>query len=93
MTISQSTTNMPSGLSSGQRVALALIRWYQQTISPNLGARCRFAPSCSHYTADAIELHGLPRGIALSVRRLVRCRPGGGSGFDAVPPRSNGKAS
>lgn len=93
MTISQPTTNVPSGQSSGQRAALALIRWYQQTISPNLGARCRFAPSCSHYTADAIELHGLPHGIALSLRRLVRCRPGGGSGFDSVPPRSNGKAS
>lgn len=93
MTISQPTTNAPNDLSNGQRAALALIRWYQSTVSPNLGVRCRFAPSCSHYAADAIELHGLPRGIALAARRLARCRPGGGSGFDAVPPRSNGEIS
>lgn len=75
-------------LTRGQRLALALIRVYQQAISPNLGARCRFAPSCSHYAAEAIEVHGLLRGIWLGTRRLTRCRPGGGSGFDAVPPRA-----
>lgn len=93
MSISQPVARMSDSLSTGQRAALALIHWYQQALSPNLGARCRFAPSCSHYAADAIELHGLPRGITFAVRRLVRCRPGGGSGFDAVPPRSNGEPS
>lgn len=91
--MSQPATHVKSDLSAGQRAALALIRWYQQTISPNLGTRCRFAPSCSHYAADAIELHGLSRGIVLAARRLVRCRPGGGTGFDAVPPRTNGETS
>lgn len=93
MTASQHVTGAPRRLNSGQRAALALIRWYQQMISPNLGTRCRFAPSCSHYAVDAIELHGLLRGIALAAGRLIRCRPGGGSGFDPVPPRSNEKQS
>lgn len=93
MTASQPVTLSQSGMGVGQRAALSMIRWYQRAISPNLGTKCRFAPSCSHYAADAIELHGLPRGIALAVRRLARCRPGGGSGFDAVPPRSNGETS
>ncbi len=93
MTASQRVDDARRGLSSGQHAALALIRWYQQIISPNLGTRCRFAPSCSHYAADAIELHGLPRGIALAARRLLRCRPGGGSGFDPVRLRSNEKQS
>lgn len=93
MTTSGLATGTHSPLSVGQRTVLALIHWYQMAISPNLGTRCRFAPSCSHYAAEAIELHGLPRGIVLTARRLLRCRPGGGSGFDAVPPRSNGKTS
>ena len=97
MTVSQTATSVlnsvSSDLGSGQRAVLTLIHWYQRTISPNLGTKCRFAPSCSHYAADAIELHGLPRGIALAVRRLASCRPGGGSGFDAVPPRSSGETS
>ena len=80
-------------LSASQRLALRLIRGYQRIISPNLGVRCRFAPSCSHYAAAAIEVHGLFRGTLLGARRLARCRPGGGSGFDAVPPRPPGRAS
>jgi len=82
-------------LGRGQRAALASIAWYQRVISPGLGTRCRYAPSCSHYAADAIELHGLARGIWLATRRLARCRPGGGSGIDPVPARQprNGQES
>lgn len=47
---------------------------------------CRFHPSCSHYTLEAVETHGALRGSWLGVRRIVRCRPGGGFGFDPVPP-------
>ncbi len=88
------TSHTDSGnLNTGQRLALWLIRGYQRLISPSLGARCRFAPSCSHYAAEAIEVHGVIRGVLLGARRLARCRPGGGSGFDAVLPRISGRAS
>jgi len=85
MTLSQPTVPQ---ITAGQRAALRMIRWYQDAISPNLGTRCRYAPSCSHYAAEAIETHGLVQGIWLAARRLARCRPGGGSGFDEVPPRA-----
>jgi len=66
---------------------LGLIRLYQFAISPLLGVACRYEPTCSRYSYEAIETHGVRRGLALTVRRLARCRPGGGSGFDPVPPR------
>ena len=67
-------------------LALSLIRLYQVTISPALGPACRFEPTCSRYAYEAIERHGLGRGLWLAARRLVRCRPGGSSGYDPVPP-------
>jgi putative membrane protein insertion efficiency factor len=67
------------------RAALVIIRIYQRTISPNLGDVCRFSPSCSHYTYEAIEVHGLLKGSWLGLRRLVRCVPWGERGFDPVP--------
>ncbi len=96
MTESQPTVQVSTPPSSAaQRIALGMIRWYQETISPALGTRCRFAPSCSNYAAEAIEIHGVGRGVWLAARRLARCRPGGGSGFDDVPPRAvaSGKRS
>ncbi len=67
------------------RPALALIRLYQGLVSPRLGSVCRFQPSCSHYTYEAIERHGLLRGGWFGLRRFLRCRPFGGSGYDPVP--------
>lgn len=64
---------------------LATISLYQQEISPRRGPCCRFSPTCSHYAAEAIERHGLRRGLALSARRLLRCRPGAAGGVDPVP--------
>jgi putative membrane protein insertion efficiency factor len=64
----------------------AVLRAYQLVVSPLLGPACRFAPSCSEYAREAIELHGPGRGSWLAVRRLCRCHPLGGSGFDPVPP-------
>lgn len=64
---------------------LWLIRAYQLTISRALPAVCRFEPSCSRYAYDAVERHGALRGTWLAARRLVRCRPGGGRGYDPVP--------
>lgn len=63
----------------------ALIRLYQIVLSPYLGRECRFQPTCSHYADEAIARHGPVRGSMLALRRLLRCRPGGGNGFDPVP--------
>ena len=65
-----------------------LIRLYQLLISPVLGPRCRFLPTCSDYAAEAIAVHGALFGCWLGVRRLVRCHPWGGSGYDPVPKRA-----
>ncbi|MBA2742778.1 MAG: membrane protein insertion efficiency factor YidD [Chthoniobacterales bacterium] len=68
-----------------------LIRGYQWTISPVLswlggpGAGCRFEPSCSRYFLEAVEAHGVLRGSWLGLKRLGRCQPWGGQGFDPVP--------
>jgi putative membrane protein insertion efficiency factor len=64
---------------------LALIRAYRWLISPLLGPACRFEPSCSRYAELAVERHGACRGAWLGLRRLARCHPLGGSGFDPVP--------
>jgi putative membrane protein insertion efficiency factor len=69
------------------RVALAALRAYKLMLSPLFTGACRFHPSCSTYAADALRAHGLLAGTWLAVRRLARCRPFGGSGYDPVPPR------
>ena len=61
------------------------IRFYQLFVSPIFPASCRFAPSCSHYAMEAIGRHGPLRGLGLAVRRIARCHPWGGQGFDPVP--------
>src|ERR1700722_14999469 len=64
---------------------VALIRIYQWGISPLLGPRCRFTPSCSHYAVEALQKHGLFKGLWLAIRRIARCHPWGGHGVDPVP--------
>lgn len=64
---------------------IALIRIYQWVISPMIGPRCRFTPSCSQYSLEALKKHGLFKGLWLSVRRISRCHPWGGHGIDPVP--------
>lgn len=64
---------------------LGLIRLYQLTLSPWLGNPCRYEPTCSRYAAEAIERHGAVRGVWLAAKRLGRCHPWGGSGYDPVP--------
>ena len=66
-------------------VLLLLIRGYQVSISRVLPASCRYEPTCSVYAREAIERHGAVRGGWLAARRLGRCTPWGGSGFDPVP--------
>jgi putative membrane protein insertion efficiency factor len=63
-------------------------RAYKLTLSPWIGRSCRFLPTCSDYAAEALILHGPVRGGLLAVRRLCRCQPFGGGGFDPVPPRA-----
>ena len=59
---------------------------YHRYLSPFLGRHCRFYPSCSEYSKGCLEQHGLARGLLLSARRLVKCHPLHGGGFDPVPP-------
>jgi len=66
------------------RASIGAIRGYQ-FFSRAMPPRCRFYPSCSEYTAQALEMHGFWRGIGLGARRLGRCHPWGGSGVDPVP--------
>ncbi|MDQ6671387.1 MAG: membrane protein insertion efficiency factor YidD [Chloroflexota bacterium] len=76
----------------GARVALVprllllgVIRVYQNTVGPALPRACRFEPTCSRYAYTAIERHGALSGSWLALRRLARCQPFGGSGYDPVP--------
>ena len=66
-------------------VLLALLRAYQYTLRPLLGANCRFAPSCSDYAREAIEKHGAIKGVYLPERRVLRCHPYHPGGYDPVP--------
>jgi putative membrane protein insertion efficiency factor len=68
----------------------ALIRAYQLLVSPLLGPRCRFYPSCSQYALEAIAAHGTVRGGALALRRLLRCHPWHPGGYDPVPATAGG---
>jgi uncharacterized protein len=68
-----------------RRLVGAGIRTYQLVLSPILGPACRFEPSCSRYAAEAVDRHGVARGSWLAMRRLLRCHPLGGHGFDPVP--------
>jgi putative membrane protein insertion efficiency factor len=69
-----------------RRIATFLIRLYQWTVSPLLGPRCRFYPSCSSYALEAIDRFGVLRGLWLSLARIARCHPFHPGGFDPVPP-------
>lgn len=68
------------------RVLISLVRCYQVAISPWLPPSCRYTPTCSTYAIDALRLHGAGRGSWLAGRRIGRCHPWGGHGFDPVPP-------
>jgi putative membrane protein insertion efficiency factor len=69
------------------RLLIRLVRFYQLAISPWTPPACRFTPTCSAYAIDALREHGALRGLWLSIRRIGRCHPWGGYGYDPVPAR------
>ena len=69
-----------------QRLLILILRAYQLSLSPMLGARCRYSPSCSQYAIEALREHGVMKGLWLAVRRLGRCHPFHAGGYDPVPP-------
>lgn len=74
-----------------RRLAIRAISLYQHTLSPVWPGTCRYSPSCSHYAQGAIERHGVLKGGWLSLHRLARCQPWGGSGYDPVPGSEPGR--
>lgn len=66
-----------------------MIRFYQRAISPMLGSNCRFYPTCSSYTYEAIEKHGALKGILLGSKRILKCHPFHPGGYDPVPEKLN----
>lgn len=67
------------------KLMIGAIRFYQRGISPLGPPRCRYHPTCSRYALESVESHGPARGSWLAFRRILRCHPWGGSGFDPVP--------
>jgi putative membrane protein insertion efficiency factor len=68
-----------------RRCCVSMIHVYRLVLSPWIGQACRFEPSCSRYTEEAIERHGILRGVGLGLRRIARCHPGCHGGYDPVP--------
>ena len=64
---------------------IGLIKLYQYGVSPMLGPKCRFTPTCSQYALEALKKYGLFKGSWLAVKRISKCHPGGDSGYDPVP--------
>ena len=74
-----------AGTGLARRFVLILIRIYRSGISPLLAPACRYTPSCSAYAEEAVRKYGAARGSWLALRRLLRCHPWGGTGYDPVP--------
>ena len=81
---SQNTTATPDGWCA--RMLISMVRAYQATFASFMGGHCRFQPTCSVYSIDALKTHGARRGVWLTIKRLCRCHPLGGFGYDPVPP-------
>jgi putative membrane protein insertion efficiency factor len=91
--IDEPDTQTTAGVTRVSVRLLAMVRWYQRA-ADGRPSPCRFSPSCSCYAVEALEIHGSRRGLWLTVRRLLRCRPFGPSGYDPVPlPHETSRSS
>ncbi len=68
-----------------KQLVIAIIRFYQRYLSAALGSNCRFQPTCSHYTLEAVERYGALKGLWMGARRISRCHPFNPGGYDPVP--------
>lgn len=73
-----------------RRPVIALLKMYKLLISPFLGQNCRFHPSCASYTIEAVDRHGVIRGLVLGLRRVMKCQPWHAGGYDPVPEPAHG---
>lgn len=73
-----------------KRLVLTLLKGYSYLVSPLLGNNCRYYPSCSAYTREAVEIHGVLRGLWMGTRRILRCHPFHEGGYDPVPGSESG---
>lgn len=78
-------------MSIAARLLIVLVIGYRWIVSPVLGPNCRYCPSCSEYAIEALRRHGAARGTWLTLRRVARCHPWGGCGYDPVPPALGGR--
>ena len=72
-----------------KKIIILIIKTYQITLSPLIGNNCRFHPTCSEYTIQAVNEHGVYRGLILGVKRISKCHPFGGKGYDPVPDKKD----
>ena len=82
---------MDKKISPAQKIFIFPVKIYKKCISPLLPNVCRYKPTCSEYMIEAIEIHGVIKGIYLGSKRILRCHPWGGSGYDPVPPKKHKK--
>lgn len=80
---------MAASYSFGTKIVITLIRFYQIVISPLIGPRCRFTPTCSCYGIEALKTHGALKGGWLTLKRILKCHPLNVGGYDPVPPKIN----
>lgn len=70
-----------------KKILILFVKFYQKILSPLCPGVCRYTPTCSQYMIEAIETHGIFKGIWLGTKRILRCHPWGSSGYDPVPPQ------
>ncbi len=78
---------MEKNISPLQKLLISVIRLYQIAISPMLGPRCRFTPTCSQYAIEAVKSHGVIKGSWIAGKRVLKCHPLNDGGYDPVPPK------
>lgn len=74
-----------------KKMLIALVRGYQKLISPLMPHVCRYQPTCSQYMIESIQVYGVFKGVFLGIKRILRCHPWGGCGYDPVVPKADDK--